>query len=409
MWYYVVYESLKLALKSLWKNKLRSSLTILGITIGILTIITLISLINSLNLYVANLLSQMGSDTFFVGIFPHEDMSTSEWIEVRKRPELEIEDAETIENRCETVEFVAYRDMEQKKVKYKDNETNYIFLIGCNEEIQYMNDMKVEDGRFITEDDETHTRQVVVLGYGLVDTLFPNQDPIGERVKVGGYPMKVVGTIGELGSFMGISRDNAVYIPATTYDKYFEISRRMSFIIKPKSEYSQLASIEDVRYILRQQRGLSPEDEDNFEITTQEGMMELFASLTSVIFIVMISVGSISLVVGGVGIMNVMMVSVKERTREIGIRKAIGATRRHITIQFLLEAIFLSLIGGIIGVSISALLANSLADMATLPKSFPVWVIALGVGFATVVGLIFGIYPANKAAKLDPIEALGYE
>jgi putative ABC transport system permease protein len=408
-WFYICSESVILALRSLWRNKLRSFLTILGISIGILTIITLITLIVDLNLYVANQLASMGSNSYFVGLFPMRDISRSEWLEIRKRPELEIEDAEALQEKCKTIKHLAYRDMKQRKIRYKNEETNYVFVIGSNEELQFSSDMEVEYGRFITKDDELHARQVVVLGQDVVDSLFPYEDPIGKRIKIGGYPFKVIGTIAEMGSFMGISRDNSVIIPITTYDKYFNISRRMMYIIIPKDEYSQLASIEEVRYIMRQRRGLSPEDEDNFEITTQEGMMELFSQLTNVIFIVMISVGSISLVVGGVGIMNVMLVSVKKRTREIGIRKAIGATRKHITIQFILEAIILSLIGGVIGIGISALLSRAIANMATLPTAFPIWVVLLGFGFSTLIGMIFGIYPANKAAKLDPIKALSYE
>ncbi len=398
-----------MALRSLVTNKMRSILTTLGIVIGVMTVVGLISVVLGLNDYVANLLSSMGSNTFYVSKMNPMITSDEEWWDQRNRPDLELEYIDAIRRNCPHVEFVATRVLSQKKISYKGRTTNYLFVLGTNEEIQNMDDMQVKSGRFVTVADELATSYICVLGYETRETLFGNTDPINKRVKIEGMPFTVVGTLDKLGSVFGQSRDNIVCIPITTFKKLYGLNQFMMLMVKPYGEGSPEPAIEEVRQLLRRMRGLRADEEDNFAIRTQEAMLSLFQSLTGAIFAVMIGVGGISLVVGGVGIMNIMLVSVTERTREIGIRKALGARRRDILFQFLTEAASLSLIGGVVGIVLGITILKVLSANIGLPVSTPPWVIVLGITFSVLVGILFGIYPANKAARLHPIEALRFE
>ena len=405
----VIIENIKIAVSSLIANKTRSVLTTLGIIIGITTIISLISMINGLNEYVASLLSSFGSNTFNVMKIPPMVRSGEEWRRVQRRPDIEIEDAQAIEENCPSVEFVSMRVYTQKKAKYEGEETDYIFVVGVNEAFQNMENLLIKQGRFISQEDVDHSRLVCVIGYDIEDALFVERSPIGERIKVGGYPLRVVGTIDKLGSIFGQSRDNIVFVPVTTFRKMFGWNSFAMVIVKPMGNGSPVPAIDEVRMLMRQRHQLRADDEDDFTIQTQKAMLGLFQSLTGAIFAAMIGVGGISLIVGGVGIMNVMLVSITERTREIGIRKAIGAKRSDILGQFLYESAILSVIGGAFGVGLASILVKVVSNFTGLPSSLSIWVIVLGVGFSVVVGLVFGIYPANKASKMDPIYALRFE
>jgi putative ABC transport system permease protein len=405
----ILAESMVMAFRSLIANKMRSVLTTLGIVIGVMTVVGLISVILGLNNYVANLLSSMGSNTFFVQKIDHNITSEEQYHEQERRPDLKLEYMDAIRKNCPHVEFVAARDMRSKKLSYGNKTTSYVLVMGTNEEIQNMDEMVVQNGRFITNTDEVATNYTCVLGYDTTDLLFGDADPIGQRIKISEVPFTVVGTIGKLGSVFGINRDNSVFIPMTTFEKLYGLSHHFTMLVKPYGDGSPEPAVEEVRALLRRLRGLKADEDDNFSIFTQQAMMALFTNLTGAIFAVMLGVGGISLVVGGVGIMNIMLVSVTERTREIGIRKALGAKRRDILFQFLVEALVLSLIGGILGVGLGVLIVKLISINLKVPAAAPAWVIILGVVFSGLVGVAFGLYPSNKAARMHPIEALRYE
>jgi len=405
----VVIENLKLAGRSLLANKMRSILTALGIIIGIMTIISLLSLIVGLNEYVASTLSSFGTNTFYLMKFTPFSGSHEDFRKMMKRPRLELDDATAIKEKCSSVEFVSIRVMVQKKANYREEETEYLQVVGVNEAFQNMEDIKITQGRFLTEDDISHSNLVCVIGYDVKDALFGKKDPIGERIKVGGYPLKVVGTLDKLGSVFGQSRDNMVILPVTTFKKAFGWNDFVMIVIKPVGNGSPIPAVEEVRTLMRQRHKLSSNEDDDFTLQTQEAMLGLFKSLTSVIFSAMIGVACISLIVGGVGIMNILLVSITERTREIGIRKAVGAKRSDILGQFLFESAIISLIGGLVGLGLSVILVKIVSSATGLPSALHIWVVLLGIGFSVAVGLIFGIYPANKAAKMDPIYALRFE
>jgi putative ABC transport system permease protein len=405
----IMLESMVMAFRSLIANKMRAVLTTLGIAIGVMTVVGLLSVILGLNNYVANLLSSMGSNTFFIQKIDHNITSEEQFHAQERRPDLKLEYMDEIRKNCPHVEFVAARDMRQKQLRYEGKTTSYVFIIGTNEEIQNMDEMVIQNGRFITKTDEAATNYTCVLGHDTTDLLFGDSDPIGKRIKIDNMPFTVIGTIGKLGSVFGINRDNAVYIPLTTFKKIYGLSHHFTMVVKPYGEGSPEPAVEEVRALLRRLRGLKADQDDNFSINTQEAMLALFHNLTGAIFAVMLGVGSISLVVGGVGIMNIMLVSVTERTREIGIRKALGAKRRDILFQFLIEALVISIIGGVLGVGLGILIVKLIAVNLKVPASAPIWIIALGVGFSGLVGVAFGLYPSNKAARMHPIEALRYE
>ncbi|MGQ9706913.1 MAG: ABC transporter permease [bacterium] len=407
--YSVINENLKLAVSSILANKMRAILTALGIIIGITTIISLLTLIVGLNEYVASTLSSFGTNTFYLMKFTPFIGSHEEFRKMMRRPRLELDDVIAIKEKCENVEFVSVRIFVQKRATYRDEETDYLYVVGVNETFQNMEDMKITSGRFLTEDDINHSGLVCVIGYDVKDALFGKKDPLGERIKVGGYPLKVVGTLGKLGSVFGQNRDNIVLLPVTTFKKAYGWNDFAMIIIKPVGNGSPIPAVEEVRKLMRQRHMLRSDVDDDFSIQTQEAMLGLFKSLTGVIFSAMIGVAFISLIVGGVGIMNILLVSITERTREIGIRKAVGAKRSDILGQFLFESAIISLIGGIFGLGLSVVLVRIISSLTGLPSQLHLWVILLGIGFAIAVGLVFGVYPANKAARMDPIYALRYE
>ena len=254
-----------------------------------------------------------------------------------------------------------------------------------------------------------HRRQVCVLGTDIVERLFPYEDPVGRHVRSGPHRFLVVGVLEEKGSFMGQSRDNLVMIPLTTLQKLAGENLNLDIGVLPEGPGAMQSAMDEVITLLRHRRGLSYEQPNDFEILTQDSLMEVFNNITGAAFAVVVGVASISLLVGGIGIMNIMLVTVTERTREIGIRKALGAKRRDVLWQFLIEATVLSGVGGILGILLGFSLGKFVGAVSPLPSVVPLWTIFLGLGFSSLVGMFFGIYPATKAARLDPIVALHYE
>jgi len=409
-------ELAKLSLSTFKSHKMRSFLTTLGILIGVMTVIAILSLIQGLNKTVEGQISSLGSNTIFIQKYSWQLGARMDWRKLVKRKDLTIKDAEALK-RLESVDKVACSKSRQvSRIEYKNNEVLNTEIVGATPEIEYTDNYSVSIGRFITDDDENHRRKVCVIGTHLVDNLFPNENPIGKRLTIRRRKFIIIGILEHKGTFLGRSQDNLVIIPLSTFDRTFpephgpmRVFGSLSIHITPKSAKRIENTIEEIREVLRLRRGLSYDKPDDFGINTQETLRQMYKQITSVAFIVMIGVAGISLLVGGIGIMNIMLVSVAERTREIGLRKAVGASNRDVLYQFLFESAALSCIGGGIGIAVGIGIAKVVNLVFHFPSAAPLWVIILGFGFSAAVGISFGLYPARKAAKLNPIEALRYE
>jgi len=402
-------ESLTVALDAMRSNKMRSILTTLGIIIGVTTIIGMMSIIQGLQNYMVRELSVLGSNTFQVQKDPPIQFGHLDE-KYRNRKILTLEHAYAI-RRAPAVKAVGPEAWQWgQAVRYKENKTNPdIVMAGATPEFQAANGYFVGEGRFITYEDVDLRRQVIVLGMDIVELLFPHSNPIGKDVRIGAHKFKVIGTLEEQGSAFGQSKDNYTVIPITTFHKIYGDKRSLNITVQVKSIELIDTAIEQTIGILRTVRKVPPGKPNDFEIFTSESLVDTFNDLSKYVKIAAIGIAVISLLVGGIGIMNIMLVSVTERTREIGIRKSVGAKRSDILWQFITEAVILGNIGGALGIILGILIGLLIGGITPLPTAIPIWAVLLGIGFCSAVGLFFGIYPAAKAARLDPIVALRYE
>ncbi len=402
-------ESILLALSSLRANKLRSILTLIGVIIGVMTVIAVVSIIAGMNRYVVDKISALGSTTFVIdriGVVTSEE----EFFEALKRKKLTMEDMEAVRENCAFCYQVGGRVVTVRKVKYKNQYLSDVYIAGATANWpELISGIDLESGRSPTDFDEDHRRQVALIGWEIADKLFFGLDPLDKEIRIGGRRFKIVGMAEKRGTFLGQSQDNFVIIPITTFHKIYGTRRSVDIFVKAQDLESMREAQDQARMILRLRRKVPQDKPDDFSIMTAETFMDLYRNFTSTAFLVMIGVSSIALVVGGIVIMNIMLVSVTERTREIGVRKAVGARRRHILWQFLVEAVTLSLVGGIIGILIGVLIAKLVSVTTPLPSAVEWWSVVAGLLIASSVGIFFGIYPAMKAARLNPIEALRYE
>ena len=412
-----VIGKIALSFQTFRTHRLRSFLTTLGIIIGVTTVIAILSLIEGLNRSVAQQVQSIGSDLIFLAKYPMVVTGPRNVEEIATRPDLTPDDAEAI-SMLPSVD-VAIPEISQRmnKVKYKDKEVAQTNVIGSDENFATVNNRFVESGRDFTEDDVLHRRSVGIIGSYVASNLFPDESPVGKELSIRGHRIKIIGVFKEKGAFLGQSMDNFVAVPYTLHEKILPQDRTSlvgraffgySVDIKPKDGKIEKA-IDEVRDLMRRRHGLTFDKEDDFEIGTQQMLMEIYQNITRVGFIAIVAIAAISLVVGGIGIMNIMLVSVAERTREIGIRKAVGASNQNILFQFLTESIILALIGGIIGIIFGLVLARIISVVSPLKAAVSFWMVLLGFGFSAAVGIFFGIYPARRAATLNPIEALRYE
>jgi putative ABC transport system permease protein len=405
-------EAGRIALGAIRSNKLRSFLTVLGIVIGVTVIITLVSLIEGLSNNVAEQIGSLGSNYIYIGTMPAIQMGRPD-PEIWFRPELTLGDVEAIAGYCPDVEAVTPYYYTSGRVTHGGYSTDTIMITGGNEDFCRVNALNVELGRDLTLSDVRSRRRVVIVGSDIAEALFGSRDPVGREVRISRHKFTVVGLLERRGEFLGQSQDVYVVVPHTLFETIFEptkMGRNALFIIAAStSPATVLRAADQIESLLRRRRGVGPGEENDFEISTQGGLLEVFEEMETVLYAVLVGVASMSLLVGGIGIMNIMLVAVTERTREIGVRKAIGARRRDITAQFVTEAVVLTLFGGVIGVALGWGLAAILAAALELPNAITWWSIALGLSFSVIVGLFFGTYPAVKAANLDPIEALRYE
>jgi len=401
-------ESARIALSALRANKLRSFLTLLGTIVGVTGVITLISLIQGANKYVSEKLVSQGANVFWVDKFGLI-LDNDKFIEALKRKDLELADAEAVAGSAKLAAGVRAKKDRQADVRYGSERVRRVPIQGMWGDYVAVDRIDLQEGRHLTSSDIARRRSVCVLGFEVWEKLFKGQNALGREVRIGSNTFDVVGVAEKKGSFLGQSQDNYVIIPLGASDKMWGRRGSIEIGVLAKDAPSFELAQDEARAILRARRHVDPGKDDDFGITTAEMFMDLYRNLTGAIFIVFVGVAGISLVVGGIVIMNIMMVSVTERTREIGIRKALGAKKSDILMQFLVESATLSLTGGAIGVALGSGLALLVAAVSPMPAEVSVLAIFLGLFMSTSIGLIFGIYPAMRAARLDPIVALRFE
>ncbi|MCB1020628.1 MAG: ABC transporter permease [Acidobacteria bacterium] len=411
-------ENLGEAVDALRARKGRTFLTLLGVVIGVAAVITVAALIEGLNRDVIGRVQQLGSKVFFVGTLPAGMTPDRAPESIRKRKDITYDYRRIVEESCPAVEFATvFADRSfvfgfSNEVRYRDQSATNFFLRGVDEHFDDAFPMaSVQQGRFITEADERRARPVVVIGLAIAESLFPNLDPIGKTVRLNGLPYEVIGLLQpDEGLFGGPGLNDFVMLPYSTFHRlYPEV--KMHYLAASVADTKDLSrSVDEVVTTLRRIRGVRAHQENDFEVTLPDFLEKLWSQLTGALFVLTFAVSSIALVVGGIGVMNIMLVSVTERTKEIGVRKAVGARRADIRAQFLIEALLLTGAGGAIGIAAGAAVSwlVSLAFPTFSPYLSPMW-IAIGAGASAAVGLFFGYYPANRAAELDPIECLRYE
>ncbi len=405
-----VKESFTMAVVSLRANKLRTFLTLLGIIIGVLTIIAVVSVIQGLNNYVYTKMSFFGANDFSVQKFSMIGTSLRDFREQMKRKDLTLVDRDLIRANCPSCDLVGASASYGTTVKYgsqslKDTEIRGVTYL--DHEIGSV--VELESGRHLQSQDETNSRAVCVIGSDVAEKVFGALDPLGRGLKVGSRNFQVIGVGKKKGKILGFSQDNYVRIPITTFNKAYGSRRSISINIHTKSQEEMALAQEEVRTVLRSWRKRGYNDPDDFSFATSETFIQFYKTATSGIYFAMIAVSSIALLVGGIVIMNIMFVSVSERTKEIGIRMAVGARRKDILYQFLIESSVISALGGIIGIVLGFLVARIVSAATSMPSSVEPVSIALAIVMSWSIGLFFGIYPANRAAKLDPVEALRSE
>jgi putative ABC transport system permease protein len=408
-----VKESAIMAVDTLRANKLRSGLTILGVTVGVLTVMLMVSIIQGLNKSFAEQIESLGSNTIFITKFnPSFGRPPKE--EELHRKELTIEDADAIRNEASSIAGVS--PIERKiaeTVRFQEKQTDTPIIFGVTPYYEFTHAQYIGYGRFFVEADLQQRSNVAVLGKDVVKTLFDGQDPIGKEIRIAGNVFRVIGVMDDLGSFFGQSRDNSVFIPLTTYQKYYpEINPPetiFAIVVRPNTRAEVQSAMNEITDILRRRRQVPNNQPDNFGISSQDALLDIYNQLTGATYLVLTAISAVALMIGGIGVMNIMLVSVTERTKEIGIRKAVGATRISILSQFLIEAVILTGIGGLIGLALGEFLSFLVNTFSPLPAYIPVWAIFVGIGVSAGVGIVFGLYPAWKASSLNPIEALRYE
>ncbi|HET6862848.1 MAG TPA: ABC transporter permease [Pyrinomonadaceae bacterium] len=410
-----IWEAFRVATASLRANKLRTSLTLMGIVVGVTAVIAVVTIIKGLDKTVAQTFSSQGSTVFTISKNPQIIKSREEFVKFNKRKDVTHDDAGAIARLCSVCWRVGIAANAIETVKYADQKAENVRIRGVSPTTMFdIDGVTIDTGRIWTESEGESGQDICVIGPDMLKNLFndaPADRAMGQEIRIAGRPYRIVGVLEPLGSIFGFSRDNVVYIPYSTYQKAYGARRSLVvFIQVPTPEQLEVAE-DQVRTVMHNRRGHTADnpDDEGFALETQDVFLNLYGSATSNIYIVTIGVAAVSLVVGGIVVMNIMLVSVTERTKEIGIRKAIGARRKDILTQFLIEAVTVTAVGGAIGVATGFGLAYVISALIGFPLLISVASAVLGVGVSSIVGIVSGLWPAWRAAKLDPIEALRAE
>ncbi|HYA64771.1 MAG TPA: ABC transporter permease [Candidatus Sulfotelmatobacter sp.] len=402
-------ETLKLALDALRAHKLRSFLTLLGVILAVMTLVSVMSVIAGLNLYVAERVANLGANVYLVhrfGIITSQDA----WIKAQKRPLITLEDYERLRDNMKLARAVAAEEDRNLQVRSGNQTMENTMMMGATPNFAEVRNLEVAQGRFITQADEEHRTDVVFVGPDLVHKFFPNVDPLGKTVRVQTQTYQIIGVAEPLGSAFGESQDNYMIMPLSTWRKGWHTSQDfVTIFVQAPSQELMAASEDEARMLFRAWRHLPNDAPDNFAILGSDSIMQLWHDLTGNLAFVAMALVSVFLVVGGIVIMNIMLASVTERTREIGLRRSLGARKQHILLQFLTESAVLAAVGGLIGILSAYGIVLFVKKAFSFPMETPVSAVIISLCLATGVGLFFGIFPAMRAAKLDPIEALRME
>jgi putative ABC transport system permease protein len=403
-------ESATIALQAIWANKLRSFLTVLGNIVAVTSIIAVVSLIQGMNLYVSDsIVSGVGADNFTIQRMPIVRTEADEE-RVRNNPRISLSDAAAVRRYSENVGAVAAQSQSAASVSYGNEQVDGVQVRGVSRDYVFFSMFDVERGRLISPAEVEASRPVTVIGWEVADKLFGPIDPLEKTVKIGPLHYRIVGVSKKKGSFLGNSQDNFAVVPFGTFRKMFG-SRPfgMQLLVRPKSPDVTRAAMDEATVAMRIERRLRPKEPDNFGMFSSDTLLGIYQTATAGIFAILVGVVSMSLVVGGIVIMNIMLMVVSERTREIGLRKALGARRRDIMYQILTESVTLSTFGGVVGIGLGFGLAQIISRLTPLPAAVQLWSVVIGIGITALVGLFFGLYPAMRASRLDPIEALRRE
>jgi len=405
-----VRDNLGLALDAIRAHKLRASLTILGLTMGVATLISVVTIIQGANVYVEQKIANLGVDVFRISRMPFVVTDFSTLLKARRNKRLTLEDMEAIARRCGACEAIGASLSSTTRARYRDQELVDVRLIGQTASMVDIDTRTLEQGRYFTPVEDQHGARVCVIGARIAEELFPGIDPIGRALRAGNTEFRVIGIFQEIGSILGQDQDNFLIIPMGAFRRM--LGTRRSIVIEVKAAAGGAVfqqAIDEARWVLRARRHIGPKQEEDFFIGTASSYMSLWESISTAFFAVFIMVSAISAIVGGIVIMNVMLVSVTERTKEIGIRRASGATRNDILRQFLAESVLQCLLGGALGILAGFAAAITLETFTEFPASVQTGVAVLGVVLSSSIGLFFGIYPAVRAARLDPVVALRSE
>lgn len=404
-------EGIRIALDAIWGNKLRSFLTVLGNIIAVTSIILVVTIIQGVNSEVTALFTAEGADLFTVqrtglAFSPEEERAQ------RNRPRLTREDARFLREQGETIEVVVEGADRSARIEYGSRSIDSLAVEGRSWEFALVDSNGLLAGRYFSRSEAQRSRPVVILGPDVVEELFPGLDPaavIDRRVRLRGLHFTVVGVAASRGSAFGFSRDEFAVVPMGIFQRLFGYRQSLSLQVKPVTPELVDAAREEARMLMRIRHQLRPRDPDDFAITSADTFLDLYNQFTAGIYGALVGIVAMALVVGGIVIMNIMLMVVTERTREVGVRKAVGATYQQVLWQFLVEAVTLSVFGGVAGIALGSGFAAAIASFTPLPYILEPWSVTIALATVIVVGVVFGIYPASRAARLDPIAALRYE
>jgi putative ABC transport system permease protein len=423
-------EIVSMSFDTLRTSKMRSALTVLGVVIGITSIVGMTSLIRGFDESLRDSIRALGPNTVFVQKFSAISFASGKsFLEVAKRPNITRDDARAVARDSPSIGVVDVwlggGGQDRTRVYYGHEKTTQIGILGATENFSAVNFIKLELGRLFTPSEVEHRRQVVVLGQNPYKSLFPNIDPLGKKVRIGANEFTVIGVFGKRPSPGGFGgADDFVVIPFTAQEKFYgKVSKKgytggnrnpsafrsAMIAIVPREDATREQAMKEAEAVMRIRHNLKLDEPNDFDLVTQDAILKVWDQFSQATFLALVVISSIALMVGGIGVMAIMMISVTERTREIGVRKALGARRREILWQFLIEAAFLTSAGGILGIILGSSIGVIVHWVSGFPISLPWWSFALGIGFSASVGIFFGLFPAIKASRLDPIEALRYE